>query len=61
MQQAILVMILRLRQVCSHPALVLTMFEDADSEFTSFYAESWSDAYFHKKPLFSEEKKWAQN
>jgi hypothetical protein len=37
------------------------MFEDADSEFTGFYAESWSDAYFHKKPLFSEEKKWAQN
>ncbi|EFX68447.1 hypothetical protein DAPPUDRAFT_260126 [Daphnia pulex] len=56
-QQAILVMILRLRQVCSHPALVLTMFEDADSEFTGFDAESWSDTYFHKQnPVFRREK-----
>jgi SNF2 family DNA or RNA helicase len=33
------------------------MFEDADSEFTGFDAESWSDNYFHKQnPVFRREK-----
>jgi hypothetical protein len=65
-------MILRLRQVCTHPALVLTMFENDDSQTTGGDAEatqnacsilflSSNDAYFKRRAtIFSIEIRSAQ-
>jgi SNF2 family DNA or RNA helicase len=71
-EQTIILMILRLRQVCTHPDLVFTMFENDDSQTTGRDTEATqnacsilflysNDAYFKRRAtLFSIEIRSAQ-